>query len=156
MPTRPASSKRPTQSKKYNSGSLKTFKASLFRTLPMPIPRMLTFNASPLSPTKRRHSRAAKKLQGLFRGHMVRKMTKKINSAAKRMQSFFRGRSARNRTGRMKNERREKQQQAQQKKAKTLSRELARLGLTTAPSTDGPRTTRSSRHLPSYRKNYKE
>jgi hypothetical protein len=87
---------------------------------------------------------------------MVRKMTKKINSAAKRMQSFFRGRSARNRTGRMKNERREKQQQAQQKKAKTLSREMARLGLTTAPSTDGPRTTRSSRQLPSYRKNYKE
>ena len=158
-PTRPASSKRPTQSKKYNSGSLKTFKASLFRTLPMPIPRMLTFNASPLSPTKRRHSRhsrAAKKLQGLFRGHMARNMTKKMNSAAKKMQSFFRGRSARNKTGRMRIARKEIQQEIQQKKQAKLSREMAKLGLTAAPSTDSPRTTRSSRQLPSYRKNYKE
>jgi hypothetical protein len=83
---------------------------------------------------------------------MARKMTKKISSAAKKLQAFIRGRSARRRTGRMRNERREKQQ----KKAKTLSREMARLGLTTVPSTDGPRTTRSSRQLPSYRKNYKE
>ena len=171
MPSKPASSKRSKKSKtpkmsrplsspkqitKYLSGSLRTFNASPIGTLPMPIPRMLTFNASPLSSTKRRHNRAAKKLQGLFRGHMARKMTKKISSAAKKLQAFIRGRSARRRTGRMRNERREKQQQAQQKRAKTLSREMARLGLTTVPSTDGPRTTRSSRQLPSYRKNYKE
>ena len=159
MPSRPASKKSKTfktsrqpEITKYLSGSLRTFNASPIGTLPMPIPRMLTFNASPLSSTKRRHNRAAKKLQGLFRGHMARKMTKKISSAAKKLQAFIRGRSARRRTGRMRNERREKQQ----KKAKTLSREMARLGLTTVPSTDGPRTTRSSRQLPSYRKNYKE
>jgi hypothetical protein len=81
----------PTRRKKFrqsNNELLKTFNASPFHT--MPITRMLTFNASPLSPTKRRHSRAAKKLQGLFRGHMARNITKKMKSAAKKMQSFFR------------------------------------------------------------------
>jgi hypothetical protein len=167
MPSKPASSKRSKKSKtpkmsrplsspkqitKYLSGSLHTFNASHIPTAPM---KLLTFNASPISSTKKRYNRAAKKLQGLFRGHMARKMTKKIKNAAKKMQAFIRGRSARNRTGRMRNERREKQQQAQQKRAKTLSREMARLDLTTMPS-QGPRTTRSSRPPPLDSKKYTE
>jgi hypothetical protein len=166
MPSRPAS-KRSTKSKKSKVPKLlpspvepaeirkmltSTFNASPIGTLPR---KLLTFNASPLSPTKRRHSRAAKKMQAFFRGHMVRKMTKKIQSAAKKMQSLFRGRSARNRTSRLRTQINETKQKAQQKRQAKLSREMARLGLTSAPSTDGPRTTRALRQ-PSYRKNYKE
>jgi len=144
--------KKTTQSHKYNSGSIKTFNASLINTMPMA--RILTYNASRLSPTKKRHSRAAKKMQAMFRIHRARNMTKKINSAAKKLQSLFRGRSARNRTSRMKTAR--KQQKAEQQKQARILREIAKLCLTKAPPIDSPRITRSSRQLPSYRKNYKE
>lgn len=164
--SRPASAKKSKQSKPKESKTPRqlpsprevtkmftnSYNASQLRTFPI---KLLTFNASPLSPTKRRHSRAAKKMQAFFRGHMVRKMTKKIQSAAKKMQALFRGRSARNRTSRLRTQISETKQKAQQKKQAKLSREMARLGLTSAPSTDGPRTTRSSRQ-PTYRKNYKE
>jgi hypothetical protein len=51
---------------------------------------------------KKRHSRAAKKKQGVFGGYIARNITKKMKSAAKKMQSFFRLYSARNKTSRMK------------------------------------------------------
>jgi hypothetical protein len=81
----------PTRRKKFrqsNNELLKTFNASPFHT--MPITRLLTYNASPLLLTKKRHSRAAKKKQGVFGGYMARNITKKMKSAAKKMQSFFR------------------------------------------------------------------
>ena len=95
--SRPASSKRSKQSKPKQSKTPRqlpspreltkmftnSYNASPLRTFPIKPIKLLTFNASPLSPTKRRHSRAAKKMQDFFRGHMVRKMTKKIQNAAK-------------------------------------------------------------------------
>ena len=154
MPSRPASKKskvsRPLpaskQMTKYLSGTLQTFNASPIRTLPT---KLLTFNASLLSPTKKRYSRAAKKMQALFRGHMARKMTKKINNAAKKVQSFFRGRSARNRTSRMRTAKREN------KKEGIISRMMKKLDLKSLPDVSAPRTLRPMRQ-PSYRKNYKE
>lgn len=163
MPSRPASSKKKKSktplspkiteyisgrlniSEKLNSSPIVSSRLLTFNASPIVGPRLLTFQGSPISSTKKRHTRAAKKLQGLFRGYRARKMTKKISNAAKKMQALFRGRLARNRTGRMRNERREKKQKSEKKKEGMVSRMMKKLNITTLPDVSAPRTLRSYR-----------
>lgn len=159
MPSRPASSKKKKSktplspkiteyisgrlniSEKLNSSPIVSSRLLTFNASPIVGPRLLTFQGSPISSTKKRHTRAAKKLQGLFRGYRARKMSKKNNSAAKKMQAFFRGRLARNRTSRM----REQKQKSKKKKDGIVSRMMRSLNMAALPDVDAPRTLRTDR-----------